>query len=368
MIRVLHAIKGLDAGGAETLLLLAAANRDRAAFEYEVAHLLPTHTALRSAIEAEDVVVHGLHGVPGHDPRWVLRLRRLLGERRYDVVHAHSPLVATGVRLAARSLPRSRRPLVVVTLHNVWESHHGAVQALDRATAPLDDLRLAVSDAVRDSVPGRARSSVVTEVHGVDVDAIRARADRAAVRAELGLGAGDLLVGSVANLKPHKAYDDLLTAAARVTAADPRVRFVAVGEGPLRGELEAQHLRLGLGDRFRFLGYRPDATRLQSGFDLLCLSSRHEGLPLALMEALALGVPAVVTDVGGNRELVDDGVEGRLVPADRPDLLADVLLEVLGDPERRAAMAEAARRRGDGCRADDATARIEGHYLRLLGR
>lgn len=76
----------------------------------------------------------------------------------------------------------------------------------------------------------------------------------------------------------------------------------------------------------------------------------------------------MVTDVGGNRELVDDGVEGRLVPADRPDLLADALLEVLGDPDRRAAMAEAARRRGDGCRADDATARIEGHYLRLLRR
>lgn len=368
MIRVLHAIKGLDAGGAETLLLLAAANRDRATFEYEVAHLLPTHTALKPVIEAEDVVVHDLHGVPGHDPRWVLRLRRLLADGRFDIVHAHSPLVATGARLAARSLPAARRPRVVVTLHNVWESHHGAVRALDRATAPLDDVRLAVSEAVRTSVPGRSREAIVTEVHGIDVDAIRDRADRDGVRAELGIADDQLLVGSVANLKPHKAYDDLLTAAAAVTAADDRIRFVAVGEGPLRPELEAQHARLGLGDRFRFLGYRPDATRLQSGFDLLCLSSRHEGLPLALMEALALGVPAVVTDVGGNRELVDDGVEGRLVPASRPEVLADALLDVLGDPERRARMADAARRRGDGCRADDATARIEAHYLRLLRR
>ena len=366
MIRVLHVIKGLDAGGAETLLLLATASRDRSTFDYEVAHLLRTHVALRPAIEAEDIRVHDLRGLPGWDPRWVLRLRRLLAQGRFDVVHAHSPLVAAAVRLAARSFPAARRPAVVVTLHNVWASHHVAVRALDRLTAPLDDARLAVSEAVRRSVPGTASARVITEVHGVDVDAVRARADRDGVRAELGVAPDEVLVGAVANLKPHKAYDVLLTAAARAVAHDDRVRFVAVGQGPLHDELVAERDRLGLGDRFRFLGYRADATRLVSGFDVFCLSSRHEGLPLALMEALVQGVPAVVTDVGGNRELVTDGVEGRLVPASRPEALADALRSLADEPGDRAMMAAAARRRGDGLRADDATARVEGHYRRVL--
>lgn len=366
MIRVLHVIKGLDAGGAETLLLLAAANRDRSAFDHDVAHLLPSHVALRPAIEAEGVRVHDLHGVPGWDPRWVLRLRRLLVQGRFDVVHAHSPLVASAARLAARSLPRARRPAVVVTLHNVWASHHIAVRALDRVTSPLDDIRIAVSDAVRRSLPGSAATTVDVEVHGVDVDAIRTRADRDAARAELGVGPDELLVGSVANLKPHKAYEDLLAAAAVVLERDDRVRFVAVGQGPLHDELVGERDRLGLGDRFRFLGYRADATRLVSGFDVFCLSSRHEGLPLSLMEALVLGVPVVVTDVGGNRELVTDGAEGLLVPASDPAALAAALDEVLGDPQRRSTMADAARIRGDDLRADDAAARIEAHYRRLV--
>lgn len=368
MIRVLHVIKGLDAGGAETLLLLAAANRDRATFDYEVAYLLPTHTALVPAIEAEDVRVHNLRGVPGYDPRWVDRLRRLLGHGSFDVVHAHSPLVAAGARVAARSLPAARRPLVVTTLHNVWESHHVAVRALDRATARLDDDRLAVSDAVRSSVPGPIGTSITTEIHGVDVDAIRERADRDAVREELGVNPEDILIGAVANLKPHKAYEDMLTAAARVVAADERVRFVALGDGPLREELTGQRDALGLGHRFEFLGYRPDATRVLSGFDVFCLSSRHEGLPLALMEALVLGIPVVVTDVGGNGELVTNGVEGLLVPPSQPDQLASAVLELLADDEGRIAKSAAARVRGDDLRADGATARIEAHYLRLLRR
>ncbi|MCB0978917.1 MAG: glycosyltransferase, partial [Acidimicrobiales bacterium] len=168
--------------------------------------------------------------------------------------------------------------------------------------------------------------------------------------------------------KPHKAYEDLLAAAAEVTRKDPRTLFVAVGEGPSRPELEARHAALGLDDRFRFLGYRPDATRLLSGFDLFCLSSRHEGLPLALMEALVLGVPSVVTNVGGNSELVTDGIEGLLLPPSRPNLLATALLDLAGDSLRRSAMAAAASKRGDTLRADDATARIEAHYRRLLGR
>ncbi len=365
-VRVLHLVKGLDAGGAETLLVLAARHRDRERFRYEIAHLLPHHVALRDAVHEEGVATSCLRGVPWWDPRWLGRLRRRLVADPVDIVHAHSPLVAAGARLVVRSLRRADRPRVVVTLHNMWASHHPAVRAVDRLTSPLDDARLTVSEAVRRSLPGPAAEAATTLVHGIDVDALRGRADREAARRELGVGPDQLLVGTVANLRAAKAYPDLIDAAVVVTAARPEVRFVAVGQGPLHEELEARRDAAGLGDRLRFVGYRADAARLVSGFDVFCLSSHHEGLPLALMEALVLGVPVVVTDVGGVGELVRDGVEGRLVPPARPDLLAAALVALAADPAIRAGHAAAARSAGEHLDAATAVAAIEARYLRVI--
>lgn len=364
--RVLQLVKGLDAGGAETLLLLGARYRDREAFIEEVAYLLPHHTALLDELRAEGVTATCLGGTPWWDPRWLLRLRRRLRRDPVDLLHAHSPLLAAGARIVVRSLRRRSRPKVVVTLHNMWESHHPAVRAVDRATERADDLRLAVSDAVRRSLPGRTGRRVVTQLHGIEVARLRAQADRDGVRRELGIGADEVLVGTVANLRGNKAYPDLLAAAATVVAADPAVRFVSVGQGPLHDELVAERDRRGLGERFRFLGYRPDATRLVSGLDVFCLASHHEGLPLALMEALALGIPVVATDVGGIGELVTDGVQGSLVPPARPDLLAAALLATAADPDLRAARAAAARAAGDALDAAPAVAAIEAHYRAVL--
>jgi glycosyltransferase involved in cell wall biosynthesis len=119
-----------------------------------------------------------------------------------------------------------------------------------------------------------------------------------------------------------KAYPDLLAAARTVIDQVPNVRFVAVGQGPQADELRALHAQLGLGPRFQFTGYRPDAVRVMSAFDIFCLASHHEGLPIAMLEALTLGLPIVATDVGGIRELIGDGSDAVLVQPRRPDELA----------------------------------------------
>lgn len=367
-IRVLHLVKGLEAGGAEELLVQAARHRDRTAFSYEVAYLLGTHVAREPDLVAEQVAVTCLHGERAADPRWLARLRRLVVDHRIDVVHAHSPLVASGARAVLATLGSGRRPRLVVTLHNQWESHHTVVRALDRATWRRDDLRLAVSEAVRRSLPEPAASRAVTLVHGVDVAALRAGADRAGVRAELGVADGEVLVGTVANLRGTKGYPDLIAAAATVVGQHPEARFVSVGQGPLLAELEARRDAAGLGAHLRFLGYRPDAARLVSGCDVFCLSSHHEGLPVALMEALALGVPVVATDVGGMAELVTTGREGVIVPPRRPDLLAGALTEVVADHDLRSHLAEGARACGDRLDARIATAAVEARYLELMAR
>jgi glycosyltransferase involved in cell wall biosynthesis len=172
--------------------------------------------------------------------------------------------------------------------------------------------------------------------HGIDVDGVRGlRAERDAVRAELGIAQDQVLAVTVANFRAPKGYPDLFEAARQVGERDLPVRFVVVGQGPLADELTRRHDELGLGSRLQILGYRPDAPRLTAGADLFVLASHHEGLPVAVMEALAAGVPVVATQVGGLAEAVRDGTSGRLVPPHRPDLLAAAIAQLADDPDER---------------------------------
>lgn len=354
-MRVLWAIKGLGPGGAEQLLVSCAAamRRDGAgagdAVEIDVAYLLPWKDALVPALRDAGVGVHCLDVRRDLDPRWLPRLRRLLVAGRYDVVHTHSPLVAAAVRLVSRTLPRRGRPRLVTTEHNAWSTFALPTRLANGVTAPLDDASLAVSEETRDSIwwSGlRSRTEVL--VHGIDLVEVGAAAgERDAVRDELGIAPDEVVVVTVANYRAQKAYDDLLVAAAAVTAKAPRVRFVAVGQGPLEAEIKAQHSELGLGDRFQLLGFRPDARRILAGGDIFTLASHYEGYPVALMEALALGLPVVATAVGGVADAIRDGIEGQLVPPGQPDQLAAALVEVAGDNELRSRLAAAALARRD---------------------
>lgn len=357
--------KGLGAGGTEHLLVQSLRHRDHTGVRYRVAYLLAHKTALRPAVEAEGVEATCLGGRPWWHPGWMVRLRRTLRSAPVHIVHAHSPLVAAGARLVTRTLPRAVRPAVVTTTHNVWSSHHRATRALERATAPLDAGRYAVSDAVRRSIPGRAGRRTTTLVHGIDIAQVTDAADRDAVRNELGVDPQQILVGTVANLRATKGYPDLLTAAAALATTHPQVVFVAAGQGPLRDDLERRRAELDLAS-FRFLGHRTDTHRLLSGLDVFCLPSRHEGLPLALMEALAAGLPVVATDVGGVGELVTHDRESILVPPARPDRLAEAIARLAEDPDRRMALGAAATRTAQQLSAVDAVAAVEVAYRRLI--
>ena len=143
------------------------------------------------------------------------------------------------------------------------------------------------------------------------------------------------------------------------------MRFFIVGQGPLEAELRALHASLGLGRSVEMLGYRTDAMRVLSGCDLFVLASHYEGYPVAIMEALAIGLPIVATKVGGVPEGVREGIEGLLVPPRRPELLADAIETLVRDPERRAAMGAAAAERGRGYDIESAVARTEKIYRDL---
>ena len=365
-VRVLALIKGLGPGGAERLLVSEARVRDRDAFTVEVAYLLPWKTQLVGDLEDLGVRTRCLGVRQAQDPRWLLRLRRLLATEQYDIVHLHSPYVAGLARLIVKSMPSARRPKIISTEHNVWSSHTSATRALNRATFPLGDAWLAVSNEVRDSIPERLRERVEVVVQGIVLaDADQSLEQREAVRAELGVAPDEVAIATVANLRSTKGYPDLLAAARILLDRGVPVRFFIVGQGPLEAELRALHASLGLGRSVEMLGYRTDAMRVLSGCDLFVLASHYEGYPVAIMEALAIGLPIVATKVGGVPEGVREGIEGLLVPPRRPELLADAIETLVRDPERRAAMGAAAAERGRGYDIESAVARTEKIYRDL---
>ncbi len=309
--KVLWLIKGLGPGGAERLLVIQAGFADHDRFDYSAAFLVPAKDHLVPELKRLGVPSTLVGTGRDLDLRWVWRLRRYVRDGNFDVVHAHAPLPAAALRIIRWTLPKARRPRMVYTEHNEWGKHRRSTRFLNRITIGLAGKVFAVSKGVATSMPRRVNPEVL--YHGVDVTAVKATAAGDEVRTELGVPDDAFIVGTVANLRWEKAYDVLLNAAQQVIAADQNVWFVSVGQGPLKQDLEEQHRSLGLGERFRFLGYREDATRVMSAFDLFCLPSRHEGLPVALMEAAALGIPVVATNVGGVGELVD---ESALIPPD----------------------------------------------------
>jgi glycosyltransferase involved in cell wall biosynthesis len=364
--KVLWLIKGLGPGGAEQLLVNQAEVRDRDRFDIDAAYLVPWKNHLVPRLQASGVSAVCLDGPREWDLRWVGRLRRRLIEQPVDVLHIHSPYVAGVTRLMVRTLPRATRPALVYTEHNRWPRHSQLTRGLNRLTFRLDDVDLSVSTDVRDTMPPRLAASVEVLEHGVVVDELREQVtNRDEVRAEFGILPEEVVFGTVANFRREKAYEVMLEAARLAVASGLPLRFVSVGQGPLEQQMRALHSRLGLGDRFQILGYREDAVRVMTAFDVFTLSSRHEGLPVSLMEALAIGLPVVATAAGGVPGAISEDVEGVLVPIDDPASLAAAYVDLTGDAPRRAAMAEAAAKRAADFDIRVAARRLEQIYAEV---
>ncbi|HEY4331855.1 MAG TPA: glycosyltransferase, partial [Ilumatobacteraceae bacterium] len=327
-MRVLWVVKGLGPGGAETLLAAAARLHDPE-LTIECAYVLPWKDHLAGALEAAGVRTVCVSR-SRRDPLWPVRLARLVRGGQWDVVHVHSPLPAAVARLAVRSISRAARPALVTTEHNAWSTFRMPTRLLNRWTVRWDDAAIAVSDEARESMSGRALARATTLAHGIDVASVReARQQRDQIRTELGLTADEMVVGTVANFREQKDYPNLLAAMRALADRGIVARLVAVGQGPGEAEVRRLVAELRLADRVVLTGFRADATAVMSAADVFVLASRWEGLPVALMEALALGLPVVATAVGGVAEAMDDDIDALLVAPRDPDALADALQRVL---------------------------------------
>ena len=300
--------------------------------------------------------------------RLLLRLVRHLRTHPYTIVHTHNSITGAVGRIAARL---TRVPVTIHTTHGFhFHEHMRAAARLPWVTAErwltrCCDVLLAQSREELAEIRRlglRPRLGVHHVGNGIDLHRFRPRA--AAPRN------ARPVVLVVGRLEPVKNHPMLFRALARLRAPRRPVVWL-VGEGGCRGRYEAHVARTGLGDVVRFLGYRYDIPELTARADVAVLTSRKEGLPRALMEASAVGVPVIATDVKGSREVVRDGETGLLVPLDDDRALADALGRLLGSPGLRREMGlrgvEHVRQHFDEERVADRLVDVYGAALAAVG-
>lgn len=363
--RVLWLTKGLGRGGTEQLLVNSASHVDRDRFEVEVAYLLPWKDALVPDLLARGVPVRCLEQRREADLRWALRLRRLVAERDYDIVHTHMPIPAVAARLLV-----GRRAAMVHTEHNVWHRYRKATYWANALTYHRNKGVIAVSHAVAASITPRRAAALPVRVihHGVDQNKVVSAdaAARMSARRVLGIPDDAFAVGTVGNFTPKKDQRTLIDALSILRTSQPRATLTFIGGGKLEQQLRDHAKAAGLENAVIFAGTRNDVQAVLPAFDVFAISSLFEGLSIALVEAMATGLPCVATDVGGVSEVLQDGVQGRLVPASNPRALGAALAEIANSPSLRAAMSAEALVRAKSFDIQVAVAQIEDLYDEVL--
>ncbi|MFT3756172.1 MAG: glycosyltransferase [Pseudoxanthomonas sp.] len=342
---IVHVLDSLEYGGLERVVVDLAIAQMRHGHAVTIFSLCDTE-GFRPLLEQAGIPVVIGHKRGAADPRLIRLLRSTLLDANVDVVHTHNFVPSYYAAIATRF--SRRRTILVNTCHDMggrlgnrrlrwlyqWSLAHSHKVAM-------------VGIKVRDQLLSRnlvpiAKSSTV--MNGIPVDHFqRSPVVRAQIREELGIAPQALVVGTVGRLVTLKNQQLLLDAAAQLVPSHPDLMVVLAGDGPLRGELEADTRQLGIADRVLFTGARKDVPRLLNAFDVFALPSRTEGLSIALLEACAAGLAIIATDVGGNGEIVRDGATGCLVPSNDGVALYAALDALLRSSAERRRLGDAAR-------------------------
>ncbi|MDP8255684.1 MAG: glycosyltransferase [Candidatus Alcyoniella australis] len=276
-------------------------------------------------------------------PGRVIELARLIERLEIDVVQTRLFLGNTIGRLAAA---RAGVPVVVAAEHSTYYDKTVVHKAIDRRLAEHCQRIVAVSQTVKDFTINQESlpPELLTVIYnGLEIELYRNTRPREQVRAELGIDQQRPVLFSAARLIPEKGYAGFIHALALLGMRVPDVLFVLAGEGPEREHIERQALRKGVSDQLMMLGERNDVHDLLAASDLFVLPSRREGLPTAVIEALAAGCPAVCHYLPQSAEVVDQDVDGLLLDFDDHRTVAETIAALLADPDRRHAMSKRGR-------------------------
>lgn len=368
-------------GGPEKTILFSALETDRKAFTTHVVYL-KSHVdpEFDLDVRASKLGVESFHTIDEHfkfDIRAMRRLLELLREKQIDILHTH----CYKSDLYGLILRRYHRMKLVTTAHGplatfryFWGSGNWRVRYLydqiDLRILRYFDMVFLVSDSMR-AIVGRHRvdpAKMLWLRNAIDAAHFkRSVTPDPQLRASLGIPAGVKVIGAVGRLNAEKDYPNLLHAAQRIVRKRSDVYFVIAGKGELEQDLRQLTQSIGVADRVFFIGHFHDVRKIFELLDIYVLSSTREGLPNTVLEAMAMEVPIVSTDVDGVKEAVTAEQEAILVPARNSELLAAALERVLDDAELRARLRREARKKAETeFSFSQRTRRIEGIYGQLM--
>jgi glycosyltransferase involved in cell wall biosynthesis len=341
-------------GGPDKTILLSAERHDPALVEVVVVYIRDVRdTAFRITDKARargltfyEIAEHGKC-----DLRVLRALREIVLRHNINLVHGHDykgDLFATMLRWWM-----GRQCFALVSTAHAWVMlglRGSLYRRLDLALMRRFDRLIAVSHATkREMVSAGLPQERISVIHNaIDTEAWSAQYATSALKEELGIGPTCPVIGYVGRIMPEKDLETWVRAAALVAQRYAEAQFVLVGEGrdgSTLGQLQQLATELGLSDRMHFPGYRAHLLPVYGSFDVFMLSSRREGLPNSILEAMAVGLPVVTTDVAGTSELVVDSQTGYVVPQGDVDCLAQELITLLGNQQLRQRMGQAGRER-----------------------
>ncbi len=346
-IQVTHLVTDLITAGAQKALLRLLIHTDRDKFQPRVIALRNGDTPIAAQLIDLGIEVIDLQMLPKWRVGRLMRLAQELRTNRPDILHCwmiHSNIIG---RLIGRM---TRVPKIVVSRRSDKNGSRWAT-VLNRWLVNWSDGMIAVSESTKAAElaeTGIDSARVTVVPNGIDASMFENKpsaADRQQLRDSLGYDNETILIGSVGRLTEAKGYPDLLNAFKTVSATLPQARLLIAGKGHLEAALKAQAKQLGIGERVQFPGVRSDIPQLLDALDLFAFSSHWEGMPNALMEAMAAGLPCVATAVSAAPELIDNGLHGILVPPKQPAKLAEAILKIANDGPLGDRLGQAAQQR-----------------------
>ena len=392
-IKVLHIITRLIRGGAEQNTLLTVRGLER--LGYDVSLAAGPSDEWEGNIE-EDVRQAGvklrlLHNLGREVSTWndlltLLKLYFYIKKERFDIVHTHVSKAGILGRWAAKL---AGVPIIVHTTHgNIFHGYFNSFFTkffilLQKLTALITDKMITLTELEQKQwlEQGIGKSILYTAIgDGIDLkrfnpenvsspttEAVFRQMSRSEVRKNLGLSVNDFVIGTVARIVPIKGHEYLIRSASDVIKEIPRAKFLIVGDGPLRKEMEKLAVLLGLAGQVIFLGVRKDVPELLSIMDLFVLPSLNEGMGMSLVEAMAMGLPVIATRVGGVPEVVTGGKTGILVPARDATAIAKAIVRLARDAKLARELAQAGYKKAHSAFGAEAMVdRISAVYQELL--
>ena len=342
-LRVMHVVLQLTTGGLEKFLVDLIPRFDREKVQSTVC-CIEERGNFADTLDKIGIKTYLVRKKELGEIKFYSELKKLYIKEGVNIVHSYSGVYRDAIISAKLAkIPINLHtdqgafyPDTKKTRFNHWFFSHFR----DRVIAVSDELRNFLIQDIRLNP-----AKTITIYNGVAVEDHALRINVAEKKRQLNIQPDEKVIGIIARLAPVKDHKTLFTAFKKVRQAYPNMKLLVVGEGPLTDDLKRFAGELEEERNIIFLGKRNDVKELLHIMDIVCLSSVHEGLSLTLLEAMASGKPVVATNVGGNPELVADGVTGILVPPQDSDKMAEALIELLGNETKRKSMGEEARKR-----------------------